>query len=449
LAELSFPNGFQWGVATSAYQIEGAWNEDGKGESIWDRFTHKPYRIANGDTGDAACDHYHRFEEDVEIMQKLGIRSYRFSISWPRVIPEGIGTINRKGLDFYNRLVDRLLSAGILPVATLNHWDFPQALMDCGGWPNRDSIRWFTDYARVMFDNLGDRVTVWVTHNEPWVIAIHGYGSGLHAPGICNYNQVYQTAHHLLVAHGEAVQLFRQGGYPGEIGLVIDINHYQPTTDRPEDIAAWKRVYAEVTNLFMDPVFNGYYPDDLFEWIDHHKPQIRSGDLESIYRPIDFLGINYYRGHKVSHSLSGSHLKASLEQFSEPGWGRTDMGWGIYPGGLTQVILDIQGRYHPSKIYITENGCALPDVPDDSGFVRDRARIDYIRAHLHAIHEAIQSGVNIQGYYVWSIMDNFEWATGYRPRFGLVRVDYDDGRRIPKESAYWYSRVIAENRIWE
>jgi len=444
---LNFPQGFDWGVAVSAYQIEGAWNEDGKGESIWDRFCHTPYHVDRGDTGDTACDFYHRMPEDVSLMKELGIQSYRFSIAWSRVLPGGIGKPNPKGLDFYSRLVDRLLDAGVEPVTLLNHWDYPQALMDRGGWPNRDSIAWFTDYARLMFDHLGDRVKTWDTHNEPWVAAFLGYGNGHHAPGICDYSQAYQAAHHLLVAHGKTVQLFRQGGYQGRIGLVVDINHYLPASQSQHDVAACQRVYQEVTNLFLDPIFKGIYPEELFAWIATQRPKIVAGDLEAIHQPIDFLGINYYRAQTVAFDLEGSLLKARQEQLSAPGWGRTEMDWGIYPGGLTYVLKDIHERYQPAQIYVTENGCALPELPNESGAINDWARIDYLRAHLHAIHTAIQSGVNVRGYYVWSLMDNFEWAWGYRPRFGLVHVDFDTQKRTPKASAHWYKQVIRDNGI--
>jgi len=447
MTEIIFPEGFNWGVATSAYQIEGAWNEDGKGESIWDRFTHLPYRIANGDTGDVACDHYHRFEDDVTLMGDLGIRSYRFSISWPRVLPEGAGRENTKGLEFYDRLVDRLLDKGIMPVVALNHWDYPQALMERGGWPNRDSVDWFTDYARLIFDRLGDRVGQWITHNEPWVIAFLGYGSGLHAPGICDFSKAYQAAHHLLLAHGKTVQLFRQGGYPGEIGLVVDINYYLPASDRLEDIAAWQRVVSEVRDLFLDPVFKGTYPEELFGWISFHRPQIFPQDLDTIKQSIDFLGINYYRGERVSFSVSGSLLKAKQDPISEPGWSQTEMGWGIYPSGLTHVLKDIHERYRPPKLYVTENGCAFRDVFDNSGRIMDWGRINYLRAHLHAVSDAIQAGVDVNGFFVWSIFDNFEWDRGYRPRFGLVHIDYENQNRVPKQSAYWYKDVISSNRI--
>ena len=444
---LRFPDGFVWGAATAAYQIEGAWNEDGKGESVWDRFVHRPYNVLNGDTGDVACDHYHRMPQDVALMEELGLRSYRFSISWTRVLPQGHGTINAKGLDFYDRLVDRLLAADILPNATLNHWDYPQALQDMGGWPNRDSADWFVDYARIMFDRLGDRVPLWVTHNEPWVVAFLGYALGRHAPGICDYSRAYQAAHHLLLSHGKTVQLFRQGGYKGDIGIVLNLESLVPASEREADRAACQRVHQERFDLFLAPLFKGCYPHMLFDWIGPHQPQVQAGDMELINQPIDFLGVNHYLTYSVAHSITDSPLKATLSLISAPCWGQTEMGWGIHPNGLTAVLLDVQETYGNSRIYITENGCALPDKPDQTGFVADWERVNFLRAHLQAAWEAIQAGVNMQGYYVWSLMDNFEWAMGYEPRFGLVRVDYETGERIPKQSACWYTEVISQNGI--
>jgi beta-glucosidase len=390
-----------WGATTSAYQIEGAWNEDGKGEGIWDRFTHRPYNILNGDTGDVACNHYHRMPQDVALIKELGLFSYSFSVSWPRVLPLGRGAVNEKGFDFYNRLVDELLEAEILPVVTLNHWDYPQALEDAGGWPVRDSVDWFADYARVVFDRLGDRVTTWITHNEPWVVAFLGYAIGVHAPGLCDYSKAYQVVHHLLLSHGVTVQLFRQGGYKGEIGIVLNLEGYEPASEREADRAACQRVYEESASLFLDPLFNGHYPEMLFDWIGPHQPR----------------------------------------------WGQTEMGWGINPPGLTATLLDVKERCGDLKVFIAENGCALRDVPDETGFVADRGRVNYLSAHLQAALEAIDAGVNLGGYYVWSLLDNFEWSMGYGPRFGLVRVDYETGKRIPKQSAHWFSEVIKHNGI--
>jgi beta-glucosidase len=444
-----FPEGFLWGAATAAYQIEGAWNEDGKGESIWDRFTHRPYTILNGDTGDVACDHYHRMPEDVALMKELGLQTYRFSISWPRVLPEGRGAVNERGLDFYDRLVDSLLDAGIAPNATLNHWDLPQAIQDAGGWPNRDSADWFADYARVVFDRLGDRVALWATHNEPPVVAFAGYAYGVFAPGIADNSQAYQAAHHLLLAHGKAVQVFRQGSYKGEIGIVIDFQHYQPASDSEADRVACQRARESAARFFSDPLFKGRYPETLIEWIGPHAPRVQAGDMDLISQPMDFLGVNHYMTFAVSFAPHGGLLKFSMEQVSAPNWGRTQVGWGVNPAGLTAELLDIKAEYGNPKVYIAENGCAIADVPDAGGYVADWGRVGFLRAHLRAVHDAIQSGANVQGYYVWSLMDNFEWVSGYEPRFGIVRVDYETGKRIPKQSARWYSEVIATNQVAE
>jgi beta-glucosidase len=447
MSTYQFPDGFLWGAATSAYQIEGAWNEDGKGASIWDRFAHRPHRTWNGDTGDVACDHYHHMPEDVLMMQELGLQSYRFSISWPRVMPRGQGAVNEKGLDFYDRLVDNLLGAGIVPNATLNHWDLPQALQDKGGWPNRDSVDWFADYGRVMFDRLGDRVRMWTTHNEPYVIAFLGYAEANMAPGIADYSQAFQVSHHLLLAHGKAVQVFREGGYQGEIGIVLDVQRYEPASDGEADRAACRRTRERAAWLYGDPIFLGTYPETLMAWVGPHAPIVQEGDMALIGQPIDFLGVNHYFTAVVSESCKGGLLKAAAEHVSAPGWGRTEMGWGIHPPGLTAVLLDIKARYGNPRVYVTENGCALVDSPAADGFVADWGRINYLRDHLRAVHDAIQTGANVSGYYVWSLMDNFEWHHGYRPRFGVVRVDYETGERTPKQSARWYGEVIARNGL--
>jgi beta-glucosidase len=443
----TFPQGFLWGAATSAYQIEGAWNEDGKGESIWDRFTHSPYHVLNGETGDVACDHYHRMPQDVELMKRLGLRTYRFSISWPRVLPKGRGGTSEKGLDFYDRLVDRLLEADIAPSATLYHWDYPQTLQEAGGWPHTDSPDWFADYAHVVFDRLGDRVQRWITHNEPRVAAFLGYGAGLHAPGICNYTQAYQVVHHLLLSHGKAVQTFRQGGYGGEIGIVLDLAHFFPASERDEDVAACQRAYEQDISQFLDPIFKKRYPETLLEWIGPLQPRVMNGDMDIIGEPIDFLGVNYYKTHEVYHDIYEAPLKARLAPVSAPGWGRTEMGWGINPPGLTAVLLDVMETYDNPTVYVTENGCAFPDTPDGAGFVQDWGRVNFLRGHLRAVHDAIEGGADVRGCFVWSLMDNFEWAMGYGPRFGIVRVDYETLERTPKQSALWYKDVIAEDAI--
>jgi beta-glucosidase len=447
MTERQFPDNFLWGAATAAYQIEGAWNEDGKGESIWDRFTHRPYTILNGDTGDTACDHYHRMPEDVALMKELGLNTYRFSIAWPRVLPEGYGRVNPKGLDFYDRLVDELLAADILPNVTLNHWDLPQAIQDRGGWPNRDCTDWFAEYAQVVFERLGDRVALWATHNEPHVIAYAGYASGRFAPGIADCSQGYQAVHHLLLAHGKAVQAFRAGGYPGGIGIVIYFGNYVPASESEADQVACQRAYENMSAIFGDPLFKGRYPETLFEWIGPHAPQIQEGDMAIISQPIDFLGVNHYFTVQVAFDHHGELLKQSEQQVTAPHWGYTSMGWGINPDGIRVMLLDLKTRYDNPPIYITENGCAVEDTLDTHGFVADWRRVDYLRAYIRAVHQAIQAGVDVRGYYVWSLLDNFEWASGYSPRFGIVRVDYDTLERTPRQSARWYSDVIARNGL--
>lgn len=445
--KLVFPESFIWGVAASSYQIEGAWDEDGKVESIWDRFVHQPYHVLGGDTGDTACDHYHRMPQDVELMGELGIKSYSLTLSWPRIIPDAYGEVNQPGLDFYDRLVDRLLAGGIRPKVTLNHWDFPQVLQDSGGWNNREMVDWFVEYAQVVFERLADRVELWSTHCEPWVIAFLGYGSGEHAPGICDFTQAYQVVHHLLLSHAQTARLFRENGYPGKLGIVLNIDSYTPASNSDEDFAAARRVSLESTDLFLDPLFKGYYPQELFSWIGDHIPIIHDGDLQIIKDSVDFIGINYYKSFYVEYDVGGSVLKAKLSPNPEPGWGITEMGWGIGPNGLTELLLYITERYQKPEIYVTENGCALVDIPDADGFVSDYGRINYLRAHIQAVHRAVQDGADVRGYYVWSIMDNFEWAFGYSKKFGLVRIDFDTLDRLPKESAWWYKKVIEGNGV--
>jgi beta-glucosidase len=444
---MNFPKDFLWGAATSAYQIEGAWNADGKGESIWDRYTHISGNIRNGDTGDVAADHYHRMSEDVALMRSLGLRAYRFSISWSRVLPEGRGEPNPAGLDFYDRLVDALLAVGIQPVACLYHWDLPQAVYDAGGWPARQSTDWFAEYARLMFDRLGGRVRMWATFNEPRVSAFLGYGSAVMAPGVADYSLAFQTVHHLLLAHGKAVQAFRQGGYPGEIGIVLDCEHAIPASDSPADHAAWQRYHELDTLLFTHPLFKGEYPAELISWIGPMAPRVQPGDLATIGYPVDFLGVNYYRSMSVSADPQGGFLKCRADHRTLPMWGSTELGWGVYPDGLRSVLIYLHHLYGLKKVFISENGCATLDLPDENGYVNDTERIDFLRGHIHAAWEAIQAGVPLQGYFVWSLIDNFEWSEGYTPRFGLARVDYTTQTRIPKRSFAWYRDLIARNSL--
>ena len=447
MTDRQFPPGFLWGAATSAYQIEGGWNADGKGESIWDRYVQTPGHIHQDDTGDTATDHYHRMRADVSLMGDLRLKAYRFSISWPRVLPDGRGQANEAGLDFYSRLIDALLEADIQPVACLNHWDLPQAIFELGGWPERQSADWFSDYARLMFDRLGDRVRLWATHNEPRVIAFLGYGEGVMAPGIPDYSLAFLTVHHLLLAHARAVQAFRRGGYDGEIGIILDSEHVVPAGDLPEDRAACDRYKALDTYLFTDPLFLGTYPADLMTWIGSLAPDVQPGDLELIAQPVDFLGINYYRSMAVGYSQKANFLKAGAAHRTLPMWGHTEIGWGVYPTGLTEVLLDLARRYSLPPLYLAENGCATRDIPDEIGYVGDVERIDYLRGHISAAWDAIQDGIDLRGYFVWSLLDNFEWSEGYVPRFGLVRVDYKTLERIPKLSSSWYRQVIERNGL--
>ncbi|HUG34816.1 MAG TPA: family 1 glycosylhydrolase, partial [Anaerolineales bacterium] len=360
-----FPKDFLWGVAASAYQIEGAYNEDGKGESIWDRFTRWEGHVLNGDTGDVACNHYHRYKDDVAVIKSLEIPCYGFTVAWTRILPTGSGAINQKGLDFYSRLVDELLTAGITPKATLFHWDLPQVLQEAGGWPNRDTSNRFADYARIVFDHLADRVKMWATHNEPWVSAFLGYATGVHAPGICDYSQAYQAAHHILLSHGKAVQVFRQGGYEGKIGLILNLNGLIPASDDERDVAATQRVHDETHALFLDPVFKGMYPQALFDYIGPHQPKVHADDLKIIQNSIDFLGLNHYNSDLISYDLFSGLYKAQFTPYSAAGWGRTEMDWGIHPMGLKSEVMYIKEKYGNPALYLTENGCAMPDAPDE------------------------------------------------------------------------------------
>jgi len=446
MTQINFPKDFIWGAATASYQIEGAWDEDGKGESIWDHFSHQPYRIFNDDTGDIACDHYHHMPQDVALMKDLGLKSYRFSISWPRILPDGVGRVEPRGLDFYDRLVDRLLESGITPMATLNHWDFPQALETMGGWTNRDSVDWFTDYAGVVFEKLGDRVSYWATHNEPFVIAMLGYAHGIFAPGIASFPQAFQATHYLHLAHGKTVQLYRQMGLKGQIGIVLNLGTFKPKTNQPEDIAAARRMEDMTNNLYLDPIFKGKYPDEFIAWIGKSGPEIQNGDMAVISQPIDFLGINYYFGQIASYSPQG-YMKFQAQPNIDPGWGITQKGWGICPSQLKALLLHLKENYGNPPMYITENGTALNEPVDESRYVNDQGRINYLRAHFQAAHQAIQLGANLKGYFIWSLMDNFEWADGYDQRFGLIHVNFGDPdrKRTPKASFNWYRDVIKTN----
>jgi beta-glucosidase len=446
----TFPDNFVWGAAMAAYQIEGAVGEDGRGPSIWDTFSHTPGKTLNGDTGDAACDHYHRWQDDIALMQSLGLHAYRFSIAWPRVLPQGAGQVNNAGLDFYDKLVDALLAADITPFVTLYHWDLPQALQDHGGWAHRDTATAFATYAEVVAKRLGDRVTHWITLNEPWVSAFLGYALGEHAPGFTEYGTALQAAHHLLLGHGLAVPVLRSVSPAAQIGITLNASPAIPATPSADDEAAAQRFDGFLNRWFLDPVFGRGYPDDMAGLYSILMPRINDGDLDTIAAPLDFLGINYYFPMMVrAVPLTTNLLRFALPTYEEAaatGVEMTAMGWPVVPTGLLDVLLRVEHDYHPPAIYITENGAAFDDEVID-GTVHDERRIAYLQSHLGAAHMAIEGGVPLQGYFVWSLLDNFEWAHGYSKRFGIVYVDYPTQRRIPKASAHWYRQVIAANAV--
>jgi beta-glucosidase len=439
-----FPDNFLWGAATAAYQIEGSPLADGAGPSIWQRFSHDPRLMTSkGDTGDVACDHYNRMEQDVALMKELGLQAYRFSVAWGRVLPEGTGRINQPGLDFYERLVDRLLESGIEPLCTLYHWDLPAALDDRGGWLNRDIANWFADYARILFERLDGRVKKWVTLNEPWVVTDGGYLHGALAPGHRNLFETPIASHNLMRAHGAAVKTYREVG-AHEIGLVVNIEPKYPASDKPEDIAATRRADAYMNRQYLDPALKGAYPDELKEIFGEAWPDFPAGDLDDIAQPVDFIGINYYTRNIVRHDPAQWPLQAApvIQKAST----HTETGWEVHAPALTDLLLWFRDRYGPIPLYITENGAAFydPPVAGDSG-VHDPLRCDYLRQHIAAVGDAIAAGVDIRGYMLWSLFDNLEWSLGYTKRFGIVHIDFETQARTPKDSAALYGRIIASN----
>jgi beta-glucosidase len=455
---VTFPDGFLWGTATSAYQIEGAVEEDGRGTSIWDTFTHTPGTIHHGDTGDVATDHYHRFEDDLDLMARLGLTAYRFSVAWPRILPAGTGYVNEAGLDFYRRLVDGLLERSIVPALTLYHWDLPQALQDRGGWTNRDVAGWFADYAGIVYEALGDRISLWMTLNEPWVSAWAGHGSGVHAPGVKDDAQALVASHHLLLAHGTAAQALRAGRGEGRIGITLNLSPTPPASDDESDIAAARRADGYYNRLYLDPLFHARYPEDIRDSFRSVSDFgfVRDGDLETIAAGIDFLGVNFYTRHMIAAAPgprdgSSRDLPEPLEAtiVRAPGVASTALGWGIEPEGLTELLTRIRDEYTSLPIHVTENGAGFNDYVNPEGLVEDPERIEFLEAHFRAAHEAIRQGVDLRGYFVWSLMDNFEWALGYSARFGIVFVDYGTQTRIPKRSAGWYADVIRCNGLPE
>jgi beta-glucosidase len=441
-----FPAGFVWGTSTSAYQIEGSPTADGAGPSIWHRFSHTPGNTYMDQTGDIACDHYRRWKDDVALMAELGTNAYRFSIAWGRIFPNGTGAVNKRGIDFYSRLVDELLKRGIKPNVTLYHWDLPEALDNRGGWLNRDIADWFCDYAVTMWDALGDRVDMWSTLNEPWVVTDGGYLSGLLAPGHSNLFEAPLATHNLLRAHGMATQRFRstRAAQNGKIGIVVNLEPKYPASRSSADLAATRRADAYMNRQFLDPVFLGRYPEEMTEIFGEAWPEWSDEDMQLIAEPIDFLGINYYtrkveRFHPDVLPLKTKHVPQLNHIY-------TETHWEVFPKALCELLLWVTERYGKLPLYITENGAAFYDPPSPiNGRIEDPLRIEYYRQHLRAAHDAMQQGVDLRGYYAWSLLDNYEWSLGFSKRFGLIHVDYETQRRTIKASGRYYSEVIRTN----
>jgi beta-glucosidase len=445
---LAFPSGFVWGAATASYQIEGAAAEDGRGPSIWDTFSHTPGKIVDGTNGDVATDHYHRTAEDVAIMADLGLSAYRFSVAWPRVVPGGSGAVNQAGLDFYSRLVDQLLDRAITPVATLYHWDLPQPLQDAGGWTNRDTAERFAEYAAVVAGALGDRVSMFTTLNEPACSSFLGYGAGVHAPGVTDNASALAAAHHLLLAHGRGVAALRAGAPSAKVSITLNLVYGRPAS--PADADAVRHVDALSNRIFLDPVLRGGYPADLLADTQHITDWsfVRDSDLETIAAPIDTLGVNYYRPSLIASAAGDPPAGAGLwpgtdlaYELSEDG-PRTAMDWVIDPDTLTEVLLRLHRDYPGVPLMVTENGAAFDDVVDASGAIHDDDRIDYLRGHIAAVHSAIEHGADVRGYFVWTLLDNFEWSFGTSMRFGLVEVDFQTLRRTIRSSGRRHRREI-------
>ena len=461
------PHDFVWGVATAAYQIEGAVDIDGRTPSIWDTFSHTPGKVAGGDTGDVADDHYHRFREDVALMKELGVQSYRFSIAWPRITPQvtaqTLGPVNEAGIDFYSRLVDELLAAGITPAATLYHWDLPQALEDAGGWPQRATAERFAEYAAVVADRLGDRIGTFITLNEPWCSAFLGYGSGVHAPGRTDHAAVLAAVHHLNLAHGLATTAIRARRPRATVGLTLNLAWVRPLGQRAEDAAAAHRVDGLQNRVFLDPVLRGSYPRDVLTATSGVSDWsfVRPGDLDLVHQPPDVRGVNYYSP-TVVRAFDGVGQRQEADghgdgavspwpacedvEFPQQPGPYTDMGWPVDARGLSELLVRMHREYPGPALVVTENGAAFPDVVGPDGTVQDDDRIAYLRAHVRAVGDAVEAGAPVRGYYLWSLLDNFEWGYGYAKRFGIVHVDYTTLQRTPKASAHWYAALIRAHR---
>ncbi len=451
----TFPRDFKWGTATSSYQIEGAPTAGGKGPSVWDSFSHIEGKIKNGDTGDTACDHYHLWRDDIELLKKLGVNAYRFSISWPRIFPTGKeNEPNQIGLDFYSRLVDTLLENKITPFITLNHWDIPQGLENIGGWPERDIVHEFVKYSYHVSKHLGDRVRNWITHNEPWCVSYLGYIEGHKPPGLINkWSKSLATAHHLLLSHGMAIPEIRNNSKQSEIGITLNLNTAIPASGSTYDEDACKFFDGQFNRLYLNPLYNNEYPDDVFEYLktkslisESDLNFIKQGDLNIISTKTDFLGVNYYSRAVIRNEEIDE--KNNLPRNVDMG-PKTDFGWEIYPPGIYDLLMRLKNEYKVQNIYITENGCSYGDGPNSEGKINDKRRIEYYRSHLTELKRAIEDGAPCNGYFAWSLMDNFEWAQGFSQRFGLIWVDFETLERIPKDSYYWYKKYISANGLDE
>lgn len=448
---LAFPKGFRWGAATASYQIEGAWQTDGKGESIWDRFSHTSGRVKNGDTGDVACDSYHRFPEDIALLKEMGLGSYRFSIAWPRIQPNGSGAANRAGLDYYARLIDALLEAGIRPFPTLYHWDLPQALEDAGGWPNRDLAGRFADYAETVVRALGDRCKSWMIFNEPNIFTTLGYLLGIHAPGRREPDAFLRATHTVNLAHGDAFRAMRAAQRDLVIGTAFNMTACEPRTGSQADVDATERWHRFINEWFLQPALRGTYPEAYPSGLPLDALGVKEGDFERMRAPLDFVGINLYMRTIVA-AVPGDGGPLSLGALPVGGLGgdagpKTDFGWEVWPDALYDILLRVTRDYDRPVIEITENGCSYADAPGSDGRVRDTRRIEFYAGYIDAVHRAIQAGADVRGYHAWSLLDNFEWGEGYEQRFGIVWVDFPTGKRTLKDSGRWYGRVARENAL--
>jgi beta-glucosidase len=451
VARTRFPEGFRWGTATASYQIEGGWKEDGKGESIWDRFAHTPGKIRNGDTGDHACDSYHLYTEDVWMMREMNLNSYRFSISWPRILPQGAGSVNAKGLDYYGRLIDALLAAGIRPLPTLYHWDLPQALEDAGGWPSRDLAGRFADYADVCMRTFGDRVHDWLILNEPSIFTVMGYLIGIHAPGRQDLDAFLRATHTVNLAQAEAFRAMKATHGEARIGTAFNMTACEPAGVSEADEGAAERWHRFMNLWFLEPALNGRYPEAFADGVPHERMGVRDGDMDRVRAPLDFIGINLYTRTIVQYAEEGFHgLQAvPVGPMGGSDGPKTDFGWEVWPNALYDVLMRITRDYDTPAIEITENGCSCATGPDPMMVIDDQFRIDFYRGYLEAVARAIEDGADVRGYHAWTLLDNFEWSEGFHQRFGLVWIDFEDPRRTRtlKESGHWYGRVAAENGL--